>query len=321
LNSGKWFDDLTATTPLAEAALRVLDIRLGIVGKSLALALDDFARDPEHVHKLRVGTRRAAAALEVFAACLPGKTYDKARKQLRRLRRAAGAARDWDVFLQELTAEAQQDPRHKRPGLDFLTGYALGQRLAAQAGLQEANPDHSGAFRDLEARVRKTVGPPHHGPATLIELACPVLTAQLKDLELAAARDLDDYDNLHQVRIAGKHLRYAMEIFAFCFPPVFRDVHYPAVEQMQEILGRANDSHVAAGRLRALGETLRQMLPRAWRRYRSRIEALLHLHEQRLPEERGRFEEWWRQWRQEGAENALHAVLRGEPPASGEPPA
>ena len=49
-------------------------------------------------HQLRVATRRAGAALEIFRDCLPEKDYQTARKQLRRLRRAAGAARDWDVL-------------------------------------------------------------------------------------------------------------------------------------------------------------------------------------------------------------------------------
>ena len=46
-------------------------------------------------------------------------------------------------------------------------------------------------------------------------------------------------------RIGAARLRYAMEVFADCFPPPFREVLYPMVEEMQEILGRANDSQVA----------------------------------------------------------------------------
>ena len=51
------------------------------------------------------------------------------------------------------------------------------------------------------------------------------------------------------MRILGKRLRYAMEMFADCFGPAFREELYPAVEQMQEILGRANEqSDVAVTR-------------------------------------------------------------------------
>jgi CHAD domain-containing protein len=144
----------------------------------------------------------------------------------------------------------------------------------------------------------------------LVELARPVLGDLLRQLEQAAGRDLGDYDNLHQVRIAGKRLRYAMEVFANCFAPAFKGIYYPAVEEMQEILGRANDSHVACRRLRGLAGKLQESLPAAWKRYRATIEKMLYFHKQRLPEERQRFEEWWRQWQESGGEAAFTALVR-----------
>src|SRR5207244_2764377 len=94
--NGKWISGLSASTPLVDAARRVLTIRLEVVRDYLSLALREPDKDPEYVHQLRVGTRRAGAAVEIFSLCLSGKAYKAARKQLRRLRRAAGEARDWD---------------------------------------------------------------------------------------------------------------------------------------------------------------------------------------------------------------------------------
>jgi CHAD domain-containing protein len=316
VSAGKWVNDLTAATPLADAALRVLGVRLAVVREYRGLALHEHVKDPEYVHQLRVSTRRAGAALDIFAACLPEKVYRKARKQLRAVRRAAGAARDWDVFLLDLAGLAEKRPGRQRAGLDFLTGYALGQREAAQGALEAAEAGYPFAFEHMVARVLHAVGPAEAGPSTLLGLARPVLSRLLADLDQAAARDLDDYGNLHQVRIAGKRLRYAMEVFAGCFPPPFREVHYAAVEEMQEILGRANDSHVAGQRLRGLCERLPVMLPEAWKRYRPRIKGLLQFHDERLPEERRRFEEWWQKWRQSGGEAGLHGMLSGAEPAA-----
>jgi CHAD domain-containing protein len=301
---------LTATTPLADAARRVLSVRLAVVRDYLGLALREHSKDTEHVHQLRVGTRRAGAALSIFVACLPERVYRRARKQLRRIRRAAGAARDWDVFLLELAAAGKRRPARQRAGLDFLTGYALGQREAAQGALETANPAYPFAFERLVAQVLHAVHTPVGEPAMLVELARPILGNLLRQLEDAAARDLGDYDNLHQVRIAGKRLRYAMEVFADCFAPAFKECYYPAVVEMQEILGRANDSHVARRRLGGLADRLQQMLPAAWKRYRGKIEELLHFHEQRLPEERQRFEEWWRRWQHDGGEAAFAALVK-----------
>jgi CHAD domain-containing protein len=309
-SGGKWISDLSAQTLPADAARRVLDVRLRAVREHLGHALRAAHEDPEHVHQLRVGTRRAVAALDIFAACLPEKIYARARKRMRRVRRAAGAARDWDVFLLEMQAVEKRQPPRQRAGLDFLTGYALGQREAAQGALLTAESDFPFAFERLVAVVLSAVRRPPAGASTLLGLARPALETRLQALALAASRDLDNYDNLHQVRIAGKRLRYAMEVFADCFPPPFRTVHYPAVEEMQEILGRANDSHVAGRRLRALAEHLQGVRPDAWKRYRKQVESLIQFHDQRLPEERQRFEEWWRRWERSGGEAAFAGLLK-----------
>src|SRR6267142_628767 len=215
---GKWIQDLHADTPLADAARRVLAVRLEVVRDKLPLAVHKPDEDIEHVHHLRVGTRRAGAALEIFASCLPDKVHQKARKQLRRIRRAAGEARNWDVFLTTLQERAKDRPERERVGLDFLFGYAQGQRIAAQTRLEAA------AFEEpfsLDRFVADTVaavrGPrPNHQKVTLLDWAQPLLLDLLRELDEGASRDLNDYSHLHQVRIIGKRLRYAMEVFADC---------------------------------------------------------------------------------------------------------
>jgi CHAD domain-containing protein len=308
---GKWISELTAQTPVADAARRALTVRLEVVRDYLPLALHEADKDPEHVHQLRVGTRRARASLDIFALCLPPKAHKYARNLLRGLRRAAGAARDWDVFIAGLVGwEGRRGPRDK-PGLDYLIGYASAQRAVAQVQLEEAAADYPFSFDRFVAETVSAVHrPPGDLPHTLGELARPLLSGLLRDLEEAAAGDLDDYAHLHRVRITGKRLRYAMEIFAECFAPPFREQFYPAVEQMQEILGNANDSHVAAGRLQGLRARLQATLPAEWKRYRPGIEKLLRFHEERLPRERERFEAWWRRWQKSGAESAFAALLK-----------
>jgi hypothetical protein len=117
-----------------------------------------------------------------------------------------------------------------------------------------------------------------------------------------------------------------MEVFAPCFEPSFREDLYPQVEEMQEILGRANDSHVAGGRLSDLRDRLRGRQPRRpaagrgagsngkatgladWPRLVPGISGLLRLHQRRLPQERRRFLKWWQRWQKTGAE-AVRALL------------
>ena len=123
--------------------------------------------------------------------------------------------------------------------------------------------------------------------------------------------NLEDYAHLHQVRIAGKRLRYAMEVFADCFSLSFRESLYPRVEDMQEMLGRANDSHVAEGRLAELRGRMRRGWAPEWKRLQPGVESLLRFHQRRLPQERKRFLQWWEEWRKTG-QPELAAMLGGD---------
>jgi CHAD domain-containing protein len=311
--AGKWISELTSETPLADAARRVLMVRLEVVCHYLPLAVRDADKDVEHVHQLRVGTRRARAALDIFKTCLPDKVYNKTRKQLKRIRRAAGEARDWDVFLMALSERGKQAAATHQPGLDCLAGYAAALRAAAQAHLNETGPDYPFALERFFADTVEAVDARAHSSqgGTLVDLARPMLTALLGELNEAAARDLGDYQHLHRVRIIGKRLRYAMEIFADCFAPVFRESIYPVVEEMQEILGNANDSHVACQRLVTMRLTMRKTRPADWKRYRPGVEGLQRFHQLRLPRERKKFLAWWTRWQESGMEESLADLLKG----------
>jgi CHAD domain-containing protein len=294
---GKWIRDLPPELPLSEAARRVLLPRLAVVAEYLPLAKQECGRDPEDVHQLRVATRRADAALRIFRTCLRGKEYRSARQRLRVIRRAAGAARDQDVFLDGLRQRMGDTAASERAGLDFLIGYGLGQRHAAQKELAALEENKARSFAEFVSDTLAGIDWPHHRPEPrLAGLAGTLIPVLLGRLDATAAADLDDYDRLHQVRIAGKRLRYAMEVLVGCFGPSFREVVYPEVETMQEVLGLANDSHVASQCLRRLREELRDH-PDTWGRVGKGIEGLLRSHDFRLAEQRRQFLDWWQRWR------------------------
>ncbi len=310
---GKWIEHLKATTPLTEAARQVLLARLQVVRNYLPKALHEADQDSEYVHQLRVGTRRSDAALRIFEPCLPERVWRKARRRLRRLRRAAGVARDLDVFVLHLLERQQTRPDREQPGLDYLVGHTLGRRGDAQQQLldagRRAGTDFDDFLRDLLLAIRPSADVA--ATATLHALAGPLLSGRLHELDDKARGDLSDYAHLHDVRIAGKRLRYAMEVFASCFGAAFRQTLYPRVEAMQEILGRANDSHVAGERLEQIRTYLRTAWPDAWKRLAPGIEGTLRFHHHHLPVEQRRFARWWQQWQDVGSpqlQEFLHAA-------------
>jgi CHAD domain-containing protein len=298
---GKWIEDLAPDTPVVEAAKLTLKVRFEVVEHHLAAALEDAPKDPEHVHQLRVGTRRAVAALDIFNGCFKKKHYRKPRKRLARLRRAAGSARDWDVFRIDLAS------REGEPA-DFLFGYARGQRDAAQPNLAAAATEFPDGFAVFTREVLDRLEA--DDKRSLRKLASPLLGDLLDNLHEAARSNLNDYEHLHAVRVLGKRLRYAMEVFASCYEEPFRTEFYPAVEAMQEILGAANDSHVAATRLKSLRLRMRAADPKEWSRVRADVEAWLRHHERRLPEQRKQFVAWWKRWQKRKPQEWLKALAR-----------
>lgn len=293
---GKWITGLRGDLPLLDAAERVLSVRFRTVRRFLPRAAKQPETDVEYMHQLRVGCRRATAALDMFGDCLPDKRQRALRKRLKRIRRAAGEARDWDVFQLSLHEWAKRRPAREQPGLRFLHGLAFDRRLKAQEAVVELADDAPSA---KSATGRLQAPDARDAPTTLSELVVPFLDGLVTAFHAAIASDTGDYAHLHQIRIAGKRLRYAMEIGGSCFVDEFRDKHYAAVEEMQEILGTANDSHVTVQWLTELQKEAERHQPADWRLLRPGIVSLLQEQRRKLPEQRRQFAAWLKRWKKQ----------------------
>src|SRR4051794_10914433 len=104
----KWLPDVSPGDRAVDVAARALAVRLDAVRRYLQRAAR--TRDPEDVHQLRVWSRRADAALDLFADLLPRDQHRWFRKWMRRLRRAAGRARDADVLVRHVTEPGATGP-------------------------------------------------------------------------------------------------------------------------------------------------------------------------------------------------------------------
>jgi CHAD domain-containing protein len=306
---GKWIHGLAPEMPVEDAARVVFAARFDVVRQYLPLAAGRPFEDPEYVHQLRVGTRRAAAAVRVFADCLAKKDRKAARAYLRGLRRAAGDARDWDVFLGRLTAGQRAAGEAAGPAFDFLLGYALGERSSAQVRLADAAAAGQNLVPEmaaLPARVRRPKG--DSPPRALGDLAAAHLGGLLDEFARAADANPSDPHDLHRLRILAKRVRYAMELFAGCFAPPLREALYPAVESLQETLGELQDAAVGAGRLEALRDPVRQAIPDEWPRLSAGIEGLIEEFREKIPAGREQFLAWREDWAKLTAEHPLESL-------------
>ena len=123
------------------------------------------------------------------------------------------------------------------------------------------------------------------------------LRSVLREFFRAARGDFADLEAVHQFRIAGKRLRYAMEVFAGAMPKSFRKQLYPQVEELQERLGRLNDHATAARRLESSAQGTAAGLS-------SSLLDLARRETEELRAVQKEFRRWWtpklaRQWRDE----------------------
>lgn len=295
---GKWVTGLSPEAPVAGAAKQVLADRFAVVRQFLPLAVERAWENAEHVHQLRVGTRRAGAALRVFADALPRKRLRAMKGTLRDIRRAAGDARDWDVFLAALPATKVFGPAPTKPALDFLLGYAFGQRTVAQTRLLDAETRSGAEFRERSESLPDRARPPEgdDAPANFGALGVLQLGTLLRELTAEAEADPTAPADLHALRITAKRLRYAIEIFAGCFPPFLKETVYPVVERVQELLGDVQDATVGLARLTEIRGHLTTAQPKQLTRVKKGLTDLSTKLHAKVPAGQQAFSAWRTEW-------------------------
>jgi len=305
---------ISAATPVVEASRERIAERLTTVRDCLRKALAKPRRRRQHIHALRVATRRATAAIDLFRDCLPKPIRTEVRTTLRSLRKAVAEARDWDVLLQQLANTMRANVDTDVPTLDMLTGYALAHRGQAQSALEAVARDCSPQdLKKLEARVVAAVRWKRKSQTTLGDFASPIIGQRLRDLTNLADRDNDAWTMLHEVRIAGKRLRYALEVVDGCLDPAVTEHVTPALVRLQEVLGGVNDSFHASALFEAILSGMHATTPAAADRYQSVLERQIAEHRQRMQSGRDAFAAWLVAWHSPEMQRTLKAITRRHP--------
>jgi CHAD domain-containing protein len=243
--------------------------------QKLPLLLDAFNReiagvkeatDIEYIHRMRVASRRLRAALPLFVSCFPERHYTKWMRELTKITRTLGDARDTDVqiaFLQkslkhlqkEAAADKSSTPGGKssmEPALRFLLeglqkkrGFLQKRVLSALSSLEKSRvtEEMQHTFTTMNAgfaaqRVKsKLYGIP---PMAALRIGKRLLRLLSYESWVMHPEAVAEH---HATRIAAKKLRYTMEIYG----PVYRNSlkkHLARVKKIQEILGDIHDCDV-----------------------------------------------------------------------------
>ncbi len=248
---------LDPATPTVDALRAILAECLRQIEGNAAGVL--CGSDPEWIHQMRIGLRRARSLLAIVSADAPPGGLDTLRGELRWLATVLGAARDWDVFDESTLVPLRREPA--LPAVD-------------QAGLDRLRDDAERARQRARDAARAAVGSPRYTRLLLAlsalalapsarwiaagiaagEGARPVAAFAARLLARRAHRLGTRGRGLaqasaaerHALRIAAKKLRYAAEFFAPAFAGRRRPRDYVgALARLQGCLGDLNDAATA----------------------------------------------------------------------------
>lgn len=209
------------------------------------------SEDIEYVHKMRVASRRLRAAIPLFRRCFRKKNYREWLKEIKKVTRFLGAARDLDVqiaFIENYAKEIDVD--NASTGLDLLLARHRDRRVGAQAkvisGLKELKD--SGVPRSIrefcDQALKETTTMPFDS-SSVREKAYLHVSAKVDDflaMEDCVYRE-NDILRHHEMRICAKWLRYTMEVFS----PLYEDKlseQIALIKNFQDTLGEMHDCDV-----------------------------------------------------------------------------
>ena len=209
------------------------------------------AEDIECIHRMRVATRRMRTALTLFSDCFPKQDYKKIQKDVRKITRALGEARDLDVQLEVIEAALEEfaDPVFQ-PGIKRLK-LRLTQRRAEVQQHVDAAMDRMLADQLIERLedwatplLEQSKSVYLYTPA-LYQLAFQGIQVRIDEL-LAHVPYITDPQNvleLHAMRISAKRLRYAMETFEELYGGQLKP-YITTARKLQDQLGAIHDLDV-----------------------------------------------------------------------------
>ncbi len=272
---------LRASTRLLDAAPVFLAARQSDVARHCAAVSQRLA--PERVHDLRVAIRRLRGAVRLFGK---GKPVRRADGELKGFQSALGTLRDLQVQLARLSRLGRKLPpeeaavlQHVRDTLNKTRAQSLDSARSALSRWAKRGPQ---ALAQLEGLQPKGKLGGHRLRKGLVR--------QLEELEERAQAALADPGPvpMHQLRIAVKRFRYALEFLEPAMPDETAEIRGEMVP-LQTALGELHDldvqialidQHASPQSLPAAAELLRRLRAERERLGADLLAVLMHWEEE-----------------------------------------
>jgi len=207
--------------------------------------------DIEYIHRMRVASRRLRNGLELFKDCIPKKKTRLWQDHIRKITHSLGKARDLDIQIALLnrlydeTLDAKYKPGYRRLLLRLKQRRAKAQKRVNNAILELREAKTLKKMRAHFTALSTNKDGVYLFTPSLYQRAFTAINRALANF-LSYQEDIlspEHIDKLHAMRLAGKKLRYTLEIFA----PIYKQALIPHVQVMKEIqdqLGSIHDDDV-----------------------------------------------------------------------------
>ena len=251
-------NQIESQTPmLGEYAYQVIRQQYQAIVKLEKKVLADV--DPEHLHHMRVGTRRLRTALQVFEQVIELPKAAQA-KRVGALAKILGKLRDLDVQIADLRDRYRPClPEADQELIDEAISQLKRERRKAFAATEDALT--RSRYRDMKTAYDAWLSEPRYTTLAqlplvpvLPDLLSPLLATLLLHpgwLVPANQPSLETDQTLHDLRKACKHARYQAEFFEPFYGRQFKD-WIAEIKTIQSFLGDLHDAQVLADLLRDL---------------------------------------------------------------------
>lgn len=205
----------------------------------------EFSEQNERrVHELRTETRRLDISLELFEGWLPENRTEWLHKQLKKIRKKAGAVRNFDVLMPLLEHATKPIPKKAR---NWLLKRALSSRTDASDSLKRTCRKVIGhRFKQRGKTLKRHFGWRMSSAAPSVkEFSFREIQRHAETFFSRVERVKADPAILHPTRIAGRKLRYTLELLEDALAESLVHTACDRLSEVQDTLGKANDQEFA----------------------------------------------------------------------------
>jgi len=230
--------------PTEEAILKMILELLFLARRQEEGLIADI--DTEFAHQYRVNLRKARSLLSLFKKELSPERYRAIRSPLKSMAKATNLLRDLDVFLLDQDDYLAMLPEKFQPGLEIL--FKRLKRRRRQVWRKVTATFAGENYREKAEQLENLINePPNlstlHSQIPIKQRVSRKILSQYHKIQRHGARiDATTPDEqVHELRIEAKKLRYLLELFAELFSQDQMRQLIKALKRLQDNLGRFND--------------------------------------------------------------------------------